>query len=257
MKGKLHTLGLALILSAVIVSGCGPFIARETIEAPPEVQEARNAALAYVGQRYGEKVPPPETAWKEENITPGRPEAPVPGWVEYRFNAANWVVTIGHAVLPPEQTIYQFKVKNRTRQYEWEGQVDAAGRVVEQIAPDEVRAALDAVMAYVSEYYSDQPAREPGQIRMEERTTPEGWVGSTTYECTAGGWVVTITTPALPSERAVREAVVANETTGFRWEGTVDDAGNVTEAYASSAPVMDIRDPGQALQVALAYLSER
>lgn len=122
---------------------------------------------------------------------------------------------------------------------------------------DEVRAALYAVMAYVSEYYSDQPALEPGQIWTEERTTPEGWIGSTTYELTSRDWVVTITNPVLPPERIVRGVVVANESTGFRWDGKVDTAGNVTEAYASSEPVMDIRDPGQALQVALAYLSER
>jgi hypothetical protein len=84
-------------------------------------------------------------------------------------------------------------------------------------------------MAHVSEYYSDQSAPEPGQIWMEERTTPEGWVGSTTYEFTAGDWVVTITDPVLPPERIVRGVVVANDATGFRWEGEVDALGQVTE----------------------------
>jgi predicted secreted protein len=258
MNDKLFVVGLVLILIATIVSGCGPGRQRptEAVEAPAEVRAARDAALAYVSERYGEEVPPPQTAWKEENITPGWPRMPVPGWSEYRFTAEDWVVTVGHAVLPPEQTIYQVKVKNRTGRFEWDGEVDAAGQVAERIAPTEVRAVLDAVMAYVSEYHSHQPAPEPGRIWMEERTTPEGWIGSTTYEFTAGDWVVTITSPVLPPERAVREVVVANETTGFRWEGKVDGAGNVTEAYASSEPVTDIRDPGQALQVALAYLGD-
>ena len=133
MRSKLPTLGFALILSAMIVCGCGPGRQQptEVVEAPGEVRAARDAALAYASERYGEEVPPPDTAWKEENITPGWPKMPVPGWSEYRFTAEDWVVTIGHAVLPPEQTVYQVKVKNRTRRFEWEGEVDAVGQVVE------------------------------------------------------------------------------------------------------------------------------
>ncbi|MCP3884731.1 MAG: hypothetical protein GY700_04495, partial [Propionibacteriaceae bacterium] len=226
-------------------------------EVPDSVLQARDAALYVMGERHAAEAPATGMTWTAENITPGWPDRPVPGQVDYRFTADEWVVSVSYAVLPPEQTIYHVVVTNQATQFEWRGEVDAAGQVAEQIAPDEVRAALHAVMAYVSEYYSDQPALEPGQIWMEERTTPEGWVGSTTYEFTTGDWVVTITDPVLPPERIVRGVVVANESTGFRWDGKVDAVRNVSEASALPEPVMDIQDPGQALQVALAYLSER
>jgi hypothetical protein len=256
MSNRLLILGIVLSLSGWILSGCGPGPA-EPVDVPERVVEARDAALTIVGERYAAEAPATGMTWTAENITPGWPDRPVPGQVDYCFTADEWVVSVSYAVLPPEQTIYKVVVTHEATRFEWRGKVDAAGRVSEQIAPDEVRAALDAVMAYVSEYYSDQPALEPGRIWMEERTTPEGWIGSTTYEFTAGDWVVTITDPVLPPERTVRGVVVANESTGFRWDGKVDAAGKVAEAYASSEPVMDIRDPGQALQVALAYLGER
>jgi len=256
VRKRLLILGIVLSLSGWILSGCGAGPA-EPVDVPERVVEARDAALAIIGERYAAEAPATGMTWTAKNITPGWPDRPVPGQVDYRFTADEWVVSVSYSVLPPEQTIYHVVVTNQATRFEWRGEVDATGQVAERLAPDEVQAALDAVMAYVSEYYSDQPALEPGRIWMEECTTPEGWIGSTTYEFTAGDWVVTITNPVLPPDRVVRGVVVANETTGFQWDGKVDAAGNVTEAYASSEPVMDIRDPGQALQVALAYLGER
>ena len=63
------------------------------------------------------------------------------------------MVSVTYAVLPPEQTIYQVVVTNRDARFEWRGEVDATGQATERLAPDGVRAALDAVMAYVSQYY--------------------------------------------------------------------------------------------------------
>lgn len=256
MGKRLLILGIVLSLSAWILGGCGSGPA-EPVDVPEPVVEARDAVLAIIGERYAAEAPATGMTWTAENITPGWPDKPVPGQADYHFTADGWVVSISYAVLPPEQTIYHVVVTNQATQFEWRGEVDAAGQVAEQIAPDEVRAARNAVMAYLSEYYSDQPTLQPGQIWMEERTTPEGWIGSTTYEFTSGDWVVTITDPVLPPERTVRGVVVANESTGFRWDGKVDAAGSVSDARASSEPVMDIRDPGQALQVALAHLGER
>jgi hypothetical protein len=256
VRKRLLILGIVLSLSGWILGGCGPGPA-EDVDVPESVVEARDAALAIIGERYAAEAPATGLTWAAENITPGWPDRPVAGHVDYRFTADEWVVSVGYAVLPPEQTIYKVVVTNAATRFEWRGQVDAAGQVSERIAPNEVRAARDAAMAYISEYYSDQPGLEPGQIWMEERTTPEGWIGSATYQFTAGDWVVTITDPVLPPERTVRGVAVTNESTGFRWDGEVDAVGNATEASASSEPVMDIRDPGQALQVALAYLSER
>lgn len=256
MRKRRLLLGILLLLSAWILGDCGPRLAEED-EVPDSVLQARDAAMAIIGERYPAEAPATEITWTAENITPGWPDRPVPGQVDYRFTADEVVVSVSYAVLPPDQTIYKVVVTNHATRFEWRGEVDAAGQVSEQIAPDDVRAARESAMAYISEFYSDQPTLEPGQVWTEERTTPEGWIGNTTYEFTAADWVVTITDPVLPPERTVRGVVVANESTGFRWEGNVDAAGNVTEADASSEPVMDIRDPGQALQVALAYLGER
>ena len=256
MRKRSLILGIVLLLSSWILSGCGPSPALD-VEVPDSVLRSRDAALSIIGERYAAEAPATGMTWIAENVTPGWPDRPVPGQVDYRFTADEWVVSVSYAVLPPEQTIYEVVVTNQTTRFEWRGEVDADGQVAEQLALDEVRAALHAVMAYVFEYYSHQPALEPGQMWMEERTTPEGWIGSTTYEFTAGDWVVTITNPILPPERTVRGVVMANDATGFRWEGEVGATGQVTESSASSEPVMDIRDPGQALQVTLAYLSER
>jgi len=245
-----------LLLSGWILSGCGPG-PTEDVEVPDSVLQARDAALSIIGERHAAEAPATGMTWTVENVTPGWPDRPVPGQVDYRFTADGWVVSVSYAVLPPEQTIYKVIVTNPATQFEWRGQVDAAGQVAEQIAPDEVRSALEAAMTYVSEYYSDQPAPEPGMIWLEERASPEEWVGSMTYEFTAGDWVVTITSPVVSPEHTVHGVVMTNASTGFRWDGEVDAMGQVTESSAPSEPVMDIRDPGQALQVALAYLSER
>ncbi|MFQ5856877.1 MAG: hypothetical protein ACE5LU_14785, partial [Anaerolineae bacterium] len=94
--------------------------------------------------------------------------------------------------------------------------------------PDDVRAARDAGLAYVIEHYGDQ-APAPGLTWEEEPTTPEGLVGAATYEFTSGNWVVTLSHAVVPPEMRVYQVVVANQTTGFQWEGEVDAAGQVTE----------------------------
>jgi heat shock protein HslJ len=84
-------------------------------------------------------------------------------------------------------------------------------------------------MAYISEHYSDQPTPETVQGWVEERTTPDEWVGSTTYEFRGGDWVVTIDNPVVAPDQVIRKVVVANQATGFRWEGEVDAKGKVTD----------------------------
>jgi hypothetical protein len=95
-------------------------------------------------------------------------------------------------------------------------------------APDGVRAARDVALAYVSGRYGEQ-APALGLTWMEEFITPEGLVGSGTYQYTAGDWVVTISYPIVAPEAVIYQVVVVNQTTGFRWEGEVDAAGQVTE----------------------------
>jgi len=99
---------------------------------------------------------------------------------------------------------------------------------------DPVRA-RDAALAYVVGHYGEQ-APPPGLPWTEERTTPEGLVGSETFQYTAEDWAVTISYPVVAPEDVVYDVVykivVENQTTGFQWEGEVDAAGQVTETAA-------------------------
>jgi hypothetical protein len=157
MKGRLHLLGLMLILGAVVVSGCVPPAAQPTaapevvvepsvsptpegghiiptatpteaaVEAPDEVRAARDVALAYVGGRYGEQAPALDLTWTEEFITP---EGLV-GSGTYQYTAGDWVITISYPIVAPEAVVYQVVMANQTTGFQWEGEVDAAGQVTE------------------------------------------------------------------------------------------------------------------------------
>ena len=94
-------------------------------------------------------------------------------------------------------------------------------------------AARDAALAFVAQSYGAEsvltdPAWE------EENITPEGLVGASTFQYTAGNWVVTVSYPVVLPALTVYHVVVANEATGFRWEGDVDAQGQVTEISSSS-----------------------
>ena len=89
---------------------------------------ARDAALAYVIEHYNERAPAPGLTWTEERTD-------WVGWVKYHYAAEDWVITIEHAVLPPERTVYQIVVTNEITDFEWKGDVDATGKVTETLAP--------------------------------------------------------------------------------------------------------------------------
>jgi hypothetical protein len=132
MRNKLSILGLMLVLSSLIVSGCGTATPTEVAaEVPPKVREARDAALAYVGERYGDQASTTSLNWTEENVTP---EDWV-GSVIYEFTARDWVVTIYEPVLPPERVVRKVTVANETNGFRWEGKVDAAGQVFDAAGP--------------------------------------------------------------------------------------------------------------------------
>jgi hypothetical protein len=167
MKSRFSIWMFVLALSVVIISGCGTTTVDPTenplvpptevpVDTPTQVPtpiptpvptdtptdvveqvsewvlDARDAALVYVAEQYGEAAPVPDLSW-----TGGfsLSQDPPPGWSEYEFTSGDWVVTIGHAVLPPEQTIYQIAVTNQAAGFQWEGEVDAAGQVTEILSP--------------------------------------------------------------------------------------------------------------------------
>lgn len=237
MNRKWITLTIFWVLFAVIVGACGaptpragegsPLAPTDTaVPAPDEVRFARDKALAYLRERYGDQAPAADLVWAE-----GRTSGDVPGWTEYEFQTEGWVVTVGYAVVPPEQILYGVAVMGEDGGFQWEGRVNAAGRVTE--APEPLVIALDAALAYLRENYPEQaPAADLAWA--EQRTTPEGLVGSESFQYAAGGWVITVSYPVVRPDLTVYTVVVVSEGTGFRWQGEVDAAGQVKETTAPS-----------------------
>jgi hypothetical protein len=263
MNSKWYLLGIALLLGAVVLSGCGQIEAQAPTdvpiddttnpaddpagEVPAGVYTARDVALAIAGA--------PELDWTEENTTPGWPEEPVPGWMEYRFSAEGWEVTVGYAVVAPGQVVYQVAIVGADGT-NWEGEIDAAGQLVDAAgdvdAEDPVdgssdeegasiipnpAAARDAAMAYISQNYqvwsTEAPAPELNWI--EENITAEGLVGATKLRYTAADWMVTLDFPLVAPDATVYQVAVVNTSLGFEWAGEVNAQGQVTEQYVAGA----------------------
>jgi serpin B len=101
------------------------------------------------------------------------------------------------------------------------------------VVPDPIRA-RDAVLATLAEAYGER-APAPDLTWKEERTTPEGVVGSSSFQYTAQAergaeeWVVVVSFPLVAPQAMVYQVVVSNQATGFQWEGEVNAAGQVKE----------------------------
>ena len=113
-------------------------------------------------------------------------------------------------------------------------------------APDDIRAARDSALAYVSEHHGEQ-APPAGLTWTAEDATPEGLIGGISYRFTAEEWVVTVDTAVVPPEMRVYRTSVSNPSTGFWWEGRIDAQGQGTEG---SEIVLTARD------AALNHISE-
>jgi hypothetical protein len=113
-----------------------------------------------------------------------------------------------------------------------------------------VLGARDAVLSHLRQYHSAE-APEPTLLWAEERTTPEGLIGSESYRYTAGDWVITISYPLTSAEMVLYQVVASNPATAFQWQGEVNATGGVAElGVAAIDPVQEARD------ATLAYLSE-
>ena len=100
---------------------------REPVEASEWVLAARDAALAYLADRFGDQAPPLGLTWREAYTTPE-------GWIgsgEFEFTAEGWVIAISYPTVPPERTVYQVMVTNPITSFRWKGKVDATGQVTE------------------------------------------------------------------------------------------------------------------------------
>jgi serine protease inhibitor len=95
--------------------------------------------------------------------------------------------------------------------------------------------ARDAGLAYLAQNYAGQ-APAAGLTWTEKNTTPQGLVGAESYEYSTGDWIITVAYPVVAPESVVYTIVVANQATGFHWEGKVDAAGQVTETASQETP---------------------
>jgi hypothetical protein len=168
-----------------------------------------------------------------EDLTPDGQGSPV-----FQYSADDWVVTVSCMVTIPDGCAFHVLVINEATGFRWEGELDTGGEVTEKPTREPVKAsewvlaARDAALAYLADQYRDQ-APPLGLTWREAYTTPEGWIGSSVFEFTAGDWVIAISYPIVPPERTVYQATATNQITGFQWEGKVDATGQVTEISAS------------------------
>jgi predicted small lipoprotein YifL len=95
-------------------------------------------------------------------------------------------------------------------------------------APAEVVAARDAAVTFLQEHFDEAP--EGSVSWTEESLTPEGLVGGSEWQYTAGDWVIRVSYAIVAPEWTVYHVAVTNESTGFEWEGRVDGSGRVPEA---------------------------
>ena len=205
-------------------------------EAPEYVLVARDAALRYVVEEYGQLGLGSGLAWEEEWITPGE----IVGSGAYQYTVGDWVVTISYPVVPPEQAVYQVSLVNQATGFQWEGEVDAHGTVTELGAetPDVMfdrLAARDAALSYIYQTYQYPPLDKAAVEWEEEDLTPEGLVGSAKYRYTAFNWVVEVSYPIVAPEATIYEVTVTNADLGLDWQGTVDAQGSVIEEMPSSS----------------------
>jgi hypothetical protein len=224
-KARFSLLASVLVMAlAITVVGCGSLPSEASTSAavaPMEVQRARDAAVTFVREHF-EEAPAESLSWVEEKLTP---EGLV-GGEEWQYTAGDWTVKVSYGVVAPEWTVYHVAVSNESTGFEWEGRVDGSGRAPE--APENALVARDQALLYVSEQHG-QSGLGAGLAWQEERLTPENIVGGETYQYTAGDWVVTVSYPVVLPENTVYTISVANESSGFQWEGEVDAQGALKE----------------------------
>ena len=133
MKGKMMYLGILLLVSALVISGCTP--PGSALEPTPAAQSsrpsdpvgARDAVLAYLAENYGGAAPTAGLDWTETHT---KPEGLV-GGESYEYTVGDWLIAVSYPVVAPENVVYTIAVSNPATGFRWEGQVDAQGQVTE------------------------------------------------------------------------------------------------------------------------------
>ncbi|MGC9360920.1 MAG: NADase-type glycan-binding domain-containing protein [Anaerolineae bacterium] len=250
---RVHARAVAVCVVLVLVSlplaGCktitegpgwwpGRETATPTSPAPvddPAYATARDAALDHM--REVEPVAPPADAeWEVEDATP----QDSPGTKVLRYSSGAWVVHVGAPIIAPQylfRSLYRVVVENPAESVNYECRVTAEGLVYE--APLAAIDALLRVLTYLQQSYPDDaPAEDLAWI--EERATPEGIVGATTYHYLAGDWIAEVTYPITAPGSVVYAVGLSNQATGYAWRGEVHPDGSLVELAAQPIANVDL-----------------
>jgi len=95
------------------------------------VLAARDKALAYLEERYAERAPEAGLTWTRRRMTPEG----IVGAETYQYRSGFWVVTVSHPVVAPSEVTYRVLVSNDSTGFQWQGEVDATGKVEQTVAP--------------------------------------------------------------------------------------------------------------------------
>jgi len=68
--------------------------------------------------------------WREELA----PEMPF-HLPSYRYTVEDWAVMVSYQFLAPKLVVYEVVIAGEVTRFHWQGEVDAAGRVGEKVAP--------------------------------------------------------------------------------------------------------------------------
>jgi hypothetical protein len=206
MKGKLVFLGLVLLASVLLLSGCGPAAKAEGAPTEPPMSEAEARAIAANSEcaRIG--------TLKDNAF--------------YNESTGTWWIDLA-ADKPNCNPACVVHVSDKTAEVNWRctGLILPTGTpVATNTAVTDATGARDVALEHLRQTNGDQ-APTSGLEWVEETITPEGLVGGTTLRYTAGDWVVTVSYPVVLPANTVYRVSVSNVTTGFQWDGQVDAQG--------------------------------
>jgi len=127
-KSSLKLLDLFIVLALIIgACGRGDGAQEEDLTTLEALITAREEALDFVRVQYGDDAPPTGIVWSAEVTTPEG----IVGSTAYRFSGDGWLLDITYPIVAPEATIYIIELSNPNTGFNWQGQVDAQGRVTE------------------------------------------------------------------------------------------------------------------------------
>jgi len=194
---------------------------------PPEL--AKDLAIEYILENHPElgTITLPEF-WAFEILTP----AGLIGASTHQFIGDGWTVNVTFPVVM--KPVYTISIRySGDVSFTWEGTVDQDGNTEESsislkpqiLSPEEAR---DIALVYLIENKETLgDLKVPSSWTVEELTPPD-LVGYFSQQFTSEGWTVNVSNPVVWKPTYEIEIEYKGDVS-FRWEGTVDQGGNVEE----------------------------